>query len=230
MQKNIRKESSQPSFGGGILVDRSELTKTRRLNTYGVITIFWSWAYPCSRSWYTILPILDMPLGATRIRLFVKSIQENKSVLIDDFTVTTNSENSALALNRHNQFEFKSGGRYHLVAEFPDYNTKTNLHFDVLDREWPKFTESELSFVKTLPKKSIHIRVTIECPKCNSPYIFEESVPEKEPQSKGVHHFPKRGIFRCKKRDCNESIMVKDIQGQVRTSLKENIDQLMQER
>lgn len=213
-----------PIFSGGILSDKSERTDSSRLNVSGVITIFWAWAYPCFRSWHTIIPILNLPSGKINVAISISEEKDEQLILLDKFTLETRAGTpSALTLARFNKHQFKSEGRHFIKISLEEYELDHSLPFEVATKEWPTFTNEEKKFAKSLNPNPLSIRVTIECRHCEKPYIFQVSMPDTMSRPQGVRKFPKSGKLNCSDKECKNTIFVKDIEGQLLSSLKENL-------
>ncbi len=95
------------------------------------------------------------------------------------------------------------------------------IPLNVATRPWPKLTKQELNFLQNNPLLPHSIRMVIKCSHCPSLYTFEENVLAKEKLENGVLPFPDTGLFKCN--NCVHKLQLKDIQGQLRSSIKMSV-------
>ena len=115
-----------------------------------------------------------------------------------------------------------SVGSYELLFSIPRTHRTLTIAFEVRKKDWPQFTKAETEFAKANPNCAKSIRANIHCAKCSYAYVFEETLLEAPPDG-GVQRFPESGEFKCI--DCQDTLELRDLQGQLRASLKEQVRQ-----
>ena len=65
------------------------------------------------------------------------------------------------------------------------------------------------------------VSAQVKCKNCSHSYLFEEKILESEKDSGGTIPFPESGIYECD--NCGHKMKLKDIQGQIRASIKDNL-------
>jgi len=223
--KSKKNNKIRPFFGSGVLVDSSRRGSGRKIDVSGVFTIIYAWSIPCTRSFNVVLTIFNLPKGKTSIAISIskKGLQKLKSLGLLNVAPEESGGNVIVPYAVKNKFE--EDGFHEVIFSFRDYPGKLKLPLEVQKREWPEFTKAELDFVKQLGDASPSFRVNIYCSGCNHIYIFEEQLNPDIPLKGGIYHFPENSIFICKR--CKKKIDLKDIRGQLRSSLKDTIAQRM---
>ncbi|HEY33359.1 MAG TPA: hypothetical protein G4O10_09700 [Dehalococcoidia bacterium] len=215
----------QPKFNSGLLFDIVQETSNRKINGLGAINIFRAWGFPCRRNATLLLSLLYLKKGANSGDILLGKLRGTEETKLTSFTVTSNINNAHMSAAIPLQLSFKQQGRYYFKSVFHDYRSVLKIHFVVHLQKWPVFSEEELTFVRESPTTYNSIRANIHCDKCSHAYIFEENILDVLPPPGGVMRFPESGEFRCTQ--CQETIHLKDIQGQMRFSLKEIITSAM---
>lgn len=132
---------------------------------------------------------------------------------------------SVLAIQIPLKFRFESEGDYEVTGRIAGYKSTSRIPLVVQTMPWPTFTQREIHYLRSNPSRLPQIRATVECEKCKSPYVFQEFPIEAPELPKNVYRFPESGEFKCEK--CSTSIPLKDVQGQIRDSLKKQISDLL---
>ena len=65
----------------------------------------------------------------------------------------------------------------------------------------------------------------VKCKNCGHSCLFEEKILESEEHSGGTIPFPESGIHECD--NCGHNMKLKDIQGQIRASIKDNLSNFL---
>ena len=65
------------------------------------------------------------------------------------------------------------------------------------------------------------VSAQVKCSQCNQHYVFEEKILDSVESSGGTTPFPENGIYECD--SCGHRMKLKDIQGQIRASIKDNL-------
>ena len=227
LSNNFDPESSQlrSRFGGAILANDYERTEAERVNIFGVINVFWAWGFPSHRQWKVIICLLGLPKGDTHLEIFLANHDNNERIRLQDFSIAVDTNNAAIsvpiALNR----QFFQPGEYATVVSLVGTDEQKSIPFEVRQKDWPEFSEEEITFARENPNAPNTIRTNIQCAACENPYIFEEAVlPEHEFPS-NVHQFPASGEFECT--DCGEILQLKDLHGQAREALRDTLQNTM---
>jgi len=224
-RKNKKNNKITPFFGSGVLVDSSRRGDGSKIDVSGVFTIIYTWSIPCTRSFNAALTIFNLPKGKTSIAVSIskKGSQKLKSLGLLNVSCEESGGNIIVPYAVKNKFE--EDGFHEVIFSFRDYPGKLKLSLEVRKREWPEFTKAELDFVKQLGDASPSFRVNIHCSGCKHVYIFEEQLNPDVPLKGGIYRFPENSIFICK--ECKKVMDLKDIRGQLRSSLKDTIAQRM---
>lgn len=226
-QKNVRADATKmPFLGSGVICDQLSRQKGKPA-AHGIFTHMYAWAYPCNRSWFLIFSVFgatEFPIeGDISVRKKggrQKSVKKEKFTVTEDEVLWTSQNLSAVTVNVKLGCEFGSPGLYEILISLDRSSSKLRIPLVLQTMPWPDFTEKEIGLAK---KKGIplSIRVNVACPKCKAAYIFEETIMEDEAHPTGVLSFPSSGLFECI--DCGHELNLKDIQGQVRQTLKERL-------
>ena len=215
------KRKQMPKFGSGILADSAHTDAGGKVSCKGLFTIFWAWAYPCTRSGNILATIFDLPKGTTSVSISLGKRGtggKKKSVALVD--VDSEDTDGAMILHVPFKHRFNAPGKYEIVLNFRDYAGSLRIPFNLSERPWPKFTAKEKAFAEKNPDVQSAFRMNVHCASCGHAYIFEESLLDAEPRG-GVLKFPESGVFVCE--ECGRNIQLRDMQGQLRQSLKDNV-------
>lgn len=215
------KRKQPPKFGSGVLADSAHADDKGKVSCKGLFTIIWAWAYPCTRSGNILATIFDLPKGTTSVSVSLGkrgSGGKKKSLSLVD----VQSEEPAGAMTLHVPFKhrFTEAGRYEVVLKLRDYPGTLRIPFNLREREWPEFSAKEKAFAEKNSDVQSAFRMNVHCASCEHAYIFEESLLSAEPKG-GVLPFPDSGVFVCE--ECGRKLQLRDMQGQLRQSLKDNI-------
>lgn len=220
-KKSIAKKYINPILGSGILANSSSRSKIGRLDCLGIITVFWAWAFPCIRHWQALITIFNLKKGKTPIAVSIgkRNSRNLSSLLIMDIEIEDNLSTITVPLAlRHS---FSEAGLYDLVISFQNYSGKLKIPFEVREKKWPVITKAEKRFIKEQKNFSPKFQLNVHCDKCNHVYVFEESIEEIKSGKGGVYRFPENGDFECI--ECGNILHLKDMQGQLRSALKDTI-------
>ncbi|HRY31914.1 MAG TPA: hypothetical protein P5531_02995 [Bacteroidales bacterium] len=216
----------KPKFGSGILSDVAKPQLSGKIEAIGIFTQFNAWGYPCKRSCFLTFTVYNLSGQDTIIiSLKKKGKKEQTTIGIYDFN-EANSEPVNQTIPIPILFSFTSQGDYEILCTFKDNVGKLSIPFIVKTLEWPTFSEEEIRIIDEhrdqLPYK---INVNVNCAECSHVYVFEESIFNDEPPSGGTIRFPENGGYECE--NCGHILELKDIQGRIRASLKENVLKLI---
>lgn len=220
-KKKTAKKHINPILGSGILANSSSRSKIGRLDCLGIITVFWAWAFPCVRRWQALITIFNLEKGKTPITVSIgkRNSRNLSSLLITD--IETGGNISTITVPLVLSYGFSETGLYDLVVSFKNCRGKLKIPFEVREKKWPVITEAEKRFIKEQIDFFPKFQVNVHCSKCNHVYVFEESIEEIKSEKGGVCRFPENGDFECI--ECGNIIHLKDIQGQLRSALKDTI-------
>ena len=215
------KRKQIPKFGSGVLADSAHADASGKLSCKGLFTVFWAWAFPCTRSGKIIATIFDLPKGITSVSISLgRRGRGGKKKSINIVDVNSDEADGALTLHVNFKHRFTASGKYEFILNFRDFPGSLRIPFNMLERAWPKFTTKEKAFAEKNPEVQSAFRMNVHCASCEHAYIFEESLLLQEPKG-GVMQFPESGVFVCE--ECGHELQLRDIQGQLRQSLKDNL-------
>lgn len=227
-----KSRKQEPTFGCGFLADAILQTESGKIDAHGVINVFWAWSYPCYRGAHALVTIFNLPKALQKVETFLQkkgtvskkliSVAVAKEVKRDVFKGT-----SVAVIPVPLRFQLDSDGDYEIIGRIRGYRSTLRIPFVVNTKPWPSFTTKELDYIRTNPSLLPQIRTAIECEKCKTPYVFQEFLIEVSELPKNVHPFPDSGEFKCEKEKCGALIPLKDVQGQIRDSLKKRISELL---
>lgn len=209
----------RPFFGSITLADTVN-ERDRKIDCLGLYTALYAWAFPCNRTLRLAFTLFSAPIGKTTcIAIARKQGKRRVSKLCDFFVQTEIGGNVAGKLEA--QHEFEEPGIHEIVLKLIEVPARIIAPVEVIEKEWPEFTQKELIFAKKHPHIQQAARAVLHCSECKHAYIFEERVIAPKSSEGGILHFPENGIFECE--DCGTTIKVRDLQGRMRWSLREAI-------
>ena len=211
----------QPKFNSGLLFDIGNESPNKKINGLGSINIFRAWGFPCTRRATILTSILDLKKGDNKGDILLSQLHSTEKTKVTSFNAKSNVNNACMTAVIPLAVSFRQEGRYYFKAVFHDYKSVLKIHFIVDLQKWPNFSKEELDFVREYTTPYSSIRADIHCNKCSHAYIFEENILGEVSPPGGVMRFPESGEFQCCQ--CDEKIYLRDIQGQMRFSLKEII-------
>jgi len=215
----------KPKFGSGLLFDSYNKAANNKINGLGVINIFRAWGFPCFRQATAIISLFNLRKGTTTGEIQLSKSRGTETQIIASFNVTSDFNNACTTAVTPLSLKFSEKGHYFIKAVFHDYKSTLKIPFNVNLIKWPIFSEEERKFAKVHRIPSESIRTDVHCQKCAHVYIFGENILEEVPPPGGVMRFPESGEFKCEQ--CGETIYLKDIQGQIRFSLKQLLSNVM---
>lgn len=215
-----------PYIGGGILTDKSSLDKSGKMNAYGIFTMFWAWDFPCNRYAEAVITMFNIPKQKTKVTISVKK-KGNRAKKIASLTVKSEKGNPPpLVSNTPLPLTFSSEGSYELLFSIQRTRRTFTIAFEVRKKVWPELTMSEIKFAKSNPDFIQIRRANVQCSKCKHAYIFEENILGTPPDA-GVKKFPESGKYKCISKGCRNYLELRDLQGLLRNSLKDQVRQAM---
>jgi len=225
MKNKKKKIKNIGKIGSGILADSVKISEHGKYDCYGVFTIIYAWGFPCSRSWESLITVFDLPKGDTIVDIALKKGNKVLKKMVS-VTIDNQEPNGAATIHVPLRYRFDFSGIYNIECSIGDSPKRVRIPFELRTKEWPKFNKNEVNFAKGNPSIPQSLRANVHCDNCQYAYIFEETfIPDQEP-SGGVYRFPESGKFECKQ--CDQIVELRDIQGQLRASLKDIISKKMQ--
>ncbi len=205
-------------FGGAVFCDNASRGASGKIDCRGVFTSFWAWAYPTStRTWHAIVTLYNLTEGTTSVTAAI-SLGRGKKTTLAHGDIQTSKGNVGNVVNMPLRFEFPREGLYTMYFNIVGTTTTLKVPLRVNTQAWPHFTKTQLELLERNPRIPHSVRANVVCSECGKPYVFEESVLPEPPLASGVRPFPDSGVIECEV--CKHRLNLKDIQGQVRSSIK----------
>jgi hypothetical protein len=218
----MKRTNNQPKFGGGIVCDIARTQSSGKIDAIGIFTMFWAWGYPANRNWSLIISLFYVPKKQTALIVGIRKKGSSKIETLGIIDISDNIQDNQRTINVQLGYSFEEEGDYEIICTLKDYQAKLVLPFFVRTREWPIFSPKELEYLeKHKDKIQYKLSAQIKCKDCGHLYNFEEIILQNEPVSGGAIRFPESGEYECE--DCGRSLKLKDIQGQIRASIKNNL-------
>lgn len=213
----------RPNFGSGFLTANIRRSPQNVMLCEGVIVSFYAWDLPCDRNAHLVLTVMDTRSGETRGDLTLRKAGQDRQLHSQSFTLRSIRDGAPATVATPLRFHFPAEGRYELVASLPETESTLTVPFEVEKRPWPTFAKEDLDFLAEHPQVRQTLRVKTLCPKCRAAYEFEEGVKPDHKPPLGTRRFPDLGFLTCE--HCGHSIALRDLQGQVRQSLLNGVQQ-----
>ena len=213
-----------PRFGGAILADGVTRSDAGRMDARGIINVFWAWGFPCFRGANAVFTLFNL---RNRRHSLVVSFRKSQSRIgrslsvVDIVDIEVGRSGGVIAIHVPLRLRLESEGDYEVLGQLRGTPAKHRVPFVVRLKPWPRFTSAEKEAVHNNPSLASQLRVTVECPKCKATYTFQESVAPDIALPHNVNPFPSSGVFECEQ--CGQDIPLRDVQGQIRDSLKSRI-------
>lgn len=191
----------------------------------GIFSATWAWGYPANRSWSIIMTLYDVNPGlSTQINIEISSNHSETPFTIKTIKLDSLTKENTVIYSRLN-YSFPGPGEYEVACRLSDNDNIFTLPMLVKTREWPEFTNEEIEIARNNQQQiTYELSIKIDCSYCNKSYKFIENI-FKEKLPRGSFSFPESGIFVCP--SCNHEIPTKDLQGQMRSSIKNSINNLI---
>ena len=212
-------------FGSAILCNSTTKGEDGKISCTDVFTSFLAWGFPSSaRTWSIVFTLYNLPQGKTSV---VASIAKGVSGRGEKTTlaaadVNHKGQNLGSIFSIPLTYQFESQGDYTILLQTPASDAKLIVPVRVIQIDWPEFSKKDIQIIRSNANIPRSIRSVINCNGCSNPYIFEEVFIPEQPVSAGTHSFPGNGIFECE--SCGRLLHLRDIQGQVRNSVRRAID------
>jgi hypothetical protein len=217
MDNSMTNKTQTAKIGSGILADNSVTLDNGKVIAQGLITTFWAWGFPCSRTCVAFTTIFDFPIGTMTLLVSLANKEGETLRALSTIDIKSDSNNGAMTAVTPLRIEFTEPGYFSIVCTLKGQPNGVTLPFLVKQREWPDFSEAEKQFAIKNESVIHKMRANVQCKKCSYSFIFEESIVD-EATPGGVTRFPESGQLKCG--DCGHVLQLRDIQGQLRASLK----------
>lgn len=225
MKREI-KTSKLPRFGGGLIADNARPQSSGKIDLLGVFTLMHAWGFPAARVWTLVVTIFDVPKLQTSLHIGIRKKGFKQIDTLATHDIKDERVGNATTIQIELGYRFEREGDYEIVCTLKDFPTKLKIPLRIKLRQWPIFLEKEISILeknKSLLPHKVSAQVT--CRKCNQHYVFEEKILPSIEYSGGTLPFPENGIYECE--HCDHKLKLKDIQGQIRASIKDNLSQFI---
>lgn len=212
------KKKQSPILSGAIFCNSSSPGESGKVDCRGIFTSFLVWAYPTSlRLWHAILTLHNLPEGASSVTAAI-SYGRGKKTNLATANIKNKKEGLGNIIRIQLGYRFEREGMYILHFNIVGSTASIRVPVKVKTQPWPNFTKKQLEFLKKNPSIPHSIRMNVLCSECSRPYVFEETVFRDETLAGGVFPFPESGLIECE--SCSHKMHLKDIQGQLRSSIK----------
>jgi len=217
--------SPSPKLAGAVFCNSASQGDGGKVDCRGVFTSFLAWSYPTSlRSWHAILTLHDLPAGTTSISVAISQGQGKKTTLAAA-DIQRGKPDLGSVINLPLRYRFKSEGFYFVHFTIVGTRRTLKVPLKVNTMPWPRFSRKQIEFLKENPAVPHSLRMNIQCSDCSHSYTLEECVLPDSELPGGVLPFPEAGSFECE--SCGHVLQVRDIQGQLRNSIKNAVRQAM---
>jgi hypothetical protein len=212
------KKKQAPILSGALFCNSASPAESGKLDCRGIFTTFLVWAYPTSlRLWHAILTLHNLPEGTSSVTAAI-SFGRGKKISLATVNIRKTQEGLGNVISIPLGHRFKREGIYMLHFNLVGSKASLKVPVQVKIQPWPRFTKKQLEFLKKNHSIPHSLRMNVLCSECSRPYVFEETVLADEPLAGGVFPFPESGLFECE--SCRHKMHLKDIQGQLRSSIR----------
>jgi len=202
----------------GAIFCKSASKDSGKVSCRDVFTSFLAWSYPTSiRSWHAILTIHNLSKDTTSISAAI-SRQRGKKKTLATADIHGRKVDLGNIINMPLSCRFEKEGFYTVHFSIIGSAQSLRVPIKITTMQWPQFTRKQLNYLKDHPSVPHSLRINILCASCSRPFNFEESVLPDDKLADGVLPFPDSGEIECE--SCGHILHVKDIQGQLRNSIK----------
>ncbi len=211
-------KSAGAKLTSAIFCNSASKGESGKVNCKGVFTSFLAWSYPTSvRIWYALLTVYGLPAGTTTITASISRGKGRKTTLTSA-DIQRGKGDLGSVINMPLGYKFPSEGFYSVHFNVVGTTETLRVPLLVATQPWPRTTKRQREFFKSHPAIPHSIRMNVLCSNCSRPFMFEENILPEEELAEGVLPFPESGELECG--TCSHALHLKDIQGQLRSSLK----------
>lgn len=206
-------------IGGGLNCDGFKIGQSNKLDLEGTFTVMYLYAFPAQRIWSLVFSALDVAPN-DEVNVFLEGPSGHKTQVSN--TAFPKEPNNPHINASIIAYSFIEAGTHRFSFEVNGTSQDAEVLFLAVLREWPEFDEEEINLVRN--SKGLYsskASVSVKCGTCSTVYDFEEKLLAEEVITKGYMSFPEEGFLSCPK--CQNRIELRDIQGQLRASLKAGI-------
>lgn len=214
-------------LGSAIFCTGVSKEENGKINCSNVFTSFLSWGYPTAiRNWYVVFTIYNLPKETVSLIVSIaKGVSgRRKRDTIATIDIQNLGSDIGSVFNIPLSYQFPSSGDFTITLQVVGGSTKINIPLRVIEQAWPTFSKNEIKIIRNNNQIPKFIRSVINCSDCSRPYTFEETFLPEIKNTVGTFPFPENGVFECE--SCGRLIYLKDIQGQVRSSIRKAIDSI----
>jgi len=207
-----------PSFGSAIFCNSATQGERGKVDCRGIFTSFLAWSYPTfMRNWQAIVTIYDLPKKTIGVSVAIACGRGKKETLA---TADVEKREGELGNVLHIplRYQFHKEGIYNIFFNIIGTVKMLKVPLKVSTQDWPEFTDREIESIRRKKNLPNAIRAVVICSDCSKPYTFEEALLPGHKIADGVEPFPNSGSIICE--SCGTKIYLKDVQGQVRSSMK----------
>jgi len=218
-------KQSTPQIMSAVFCDSASKAKSAKMDCKGVFTSFLAWAYPTSiRTWHAVLTLYSLPKGTTTIAVSI-SLGRGKKTTLASIDILRGKVDIGTVISVPLHYRFPQEGSYNVHFNIVGTTASLKTKLLVFTQPWPRTTKRQRDFLKSNPTIPHSIRMNVLCSECSRPFILEESVLPEEQFAEGVLPFPDSGKLECG--TCSHILHLKDIQGQLRSSIKAGAEAAM---
>lgn len=213
----------KPMITAAVFCNSASHGDLNKVDCKGIFTSFYAWGFPSSvRNWFAVVTAYDLPRGKSIVSASIIDIDDEQNLISNAEIDQSTSEQLGAVFIIPFSFQFKSQGKYMVSFAIEGLKISHTVPLNVIKREWPKFSDDDLEFLRNRPEVVNSIRANVMCSNCSRPVIFEEAVLPEHSFADNVLPFPKSGCYKCP--SCDHQINLIDIQGQIRKTIRQAID------
>lgn len=207
-----------PSFGSAIFCNSATQGERGKVDCRGIFTSFLAWGYPTSiRNWQAIVTIYNLPKETTAVSVAI-AYRRGKRKTLATADIEKGEKELGNVLHIPLRYQFYREGIYNIFFNIIGTIKTLKVPLKVSTQDWPEFTDREIELIRKNKNLPNAIRAIVICSDCSKPYTFEEALLPGHKMADGVQPFPNSGFIICE--SCGAKIYLKDVQGQVRSSMK----------
>lgn len=218
-------KKSTPQLAAAVFCNSASKGESAKMDCKGVFTSFLAWAYPTSiRIWRAVLTVYSLSKGTTTITASISRGRGKKTTLASA-DIQRGKVDVGTIINMPLSYRFPQEGFYNIHFNVVGTTASLMIPLLVSTQPWPRTTKRQRDFLKSNPAVPHSIRMNVMCSECSRPFMLEESVLPDEQFAEGVLPFPDSGKLECG--TCSHILHLKDIQGQLRSSIKAGVTAAM---
>lgn len=210
-----------PKITSAVFCNSAIKDDSGKVDCRGVFTAFRVWAYPTSiRMWHALLTVYTLPAGTSTITVGISRGSGNTTTLASAEVHRGRSDIGSV-VSIPLRYEFPANGLYNVHFTVTGSTTSLTVPLLLVKQPWPRLTNSEMEYLSQNPAVPHSVRLNAVCTKCSRLITLEENLTPDETLAEGVLPFPESGELVCK--NCSHVLLLKDIQGQLRSAIKAGV-------